>query len=508
MPFRLYVGRTERWLTKKDPMKRLKAALALLPSLKILTGVAFALLAGATAASSSDIKAGPKADTHSVNQDIEGDWGGTLAGTLRLILHVKKSPSGEYTAVMESVDQGHAMIPVDKLEVVADHLILSTTAVHGSFDAKWDDKAKAWAGTWTQSRAMPLALSRTNGEIAMPKRPQEHAIETAPLPYAQQAVSFDGANTNVKLAGTFSIPKGDGPFPAVVLIAGSGPHTRDEAVAGHKVFLVLSDYLTKRGIAVLRYDKRGVGLSSGDYKSATTAEFTSDAAAAVTYLRSRVDVDVRHIGLIGHSEGGEIAPAVAAHDAKVSFIVLLAGPAIRGDKLLAEQIYLIGKAAGVPEDHGTVSREVNQEIFTVVAEAANESEAKRKAEAIFDKAVEDHKIFGDPAQAKAAGSSLLSSPWMRYFLSYDPVPALRQVKVPVLALSGSLDLQVPPKDDLAAMRDALSSDKDVTVMELANLNHLFQTASTGAPTEYAVIEETINPAALTVIGDWVLAHTK
>ncbi|PRC94308.1 alpha/beta hydrolase family protein [Solimicrobium silvestre] len=485
--------------------KKMNVAVA---SIKILAGAAFAFLASAAVAGSSDIKIEPKADTHSIAQEIEGNWGGTLAGTLRLILHVKKSPSGEYTAVMESVDQGNAMIPVDKLEVTADHLILSATTVHGSFDAKWDDKAKAWAGTWTQGQGMPLTLSRTNGDIPRPRRPQEHAIETAPLPYGQQAVTFDGGNANVKLAGTFSTPKGEGPFPAVVLIAGSGPNTRDEGVAGHKVFLVLSDYLTKRGIAVLRYDKRGVDQSTGDYKSATTAEFTSDAEAAFTYLRSRADVDVRHIGLIGHSEGGEIVPAVAANDAKVSFIVLLAGPAIRGDKLLAEQIYLIDKASGVPEDHGTISRKINEEIFTAIAEAANESEAKLKAEAIFDKAVEDHKIFGDVAQTKAAGFSQLSTPWMRYFLSYDPVPALRQVKVPVLALNGSLDLQVPPKDDLAAMRDALSNNKDVTVMELANLNHLFQAASTGSPTEYAVIEETINPIALNVIGDWVSAHTK
>lgn len=473
-------------------------------SIKLLAAVAFTFLASTALAGSSDE---PKVDTHSITHDLEGDWGGTLAGTLRLVLHVKKSPSGNYSAVLESVDQGHAMIPVDALEITVDHLVFSARAVHGSFDAKWDDKVNGWAGIWTQGQGMPLTLKHTNGEVPRPRRPQEHAIETEPLPYGQQSVTFDGANPQIKLAGTFSIPKGQGPFPAVVLIAGSGPHTRDEAVAGHAVFMVLSDYLTRRGIAVLRYDKRGVGQSSGDYASATTADFTSDALASATYLRTRADVDTHRIGLIGHSEGAEIAPAVAAHDTKVSFIVLLAGPAIRGDKLLAEQLYLIDKASGVPEDQGIISREINQKIFTAIAGAASEAEATLKAEAIFDKAVEEHKIVGDSAKAKA-GLSQLTKPWMRYFLSYDPVPALRQVKVPTLALSGSLDLQVPPGANLAAMRAALSNDHDVTVMELADLNHLFQTAVTGAPTEYAVIEETISPVALNVIGDWVLAHTK
>ena len=453
------------------------------------------------------INAAEPATPLSPAQDMEGNWSGILAGNLRLNLHVKKSADGTYTAILESVDQGHAMIPVNKLDVSADHLVLSVAAVHGSYDAKWDDKASAWIGTWTQGQGLPLTFTRMNGDIPKAKRPQEEAIEAGPTPYNQQIVTFDGGAAKVRLAGTFSMPTGKGPFPAVILVAGSGPQTRDEDVAGHKIFLVLSDFLTRHGIAVLRYDKRGTGKSTGNYNNATTVEFTADAAAAATYLRSRPEVDVHHIGLIGHSEGGEIVPAVAAKDAGISFIVLLAGPGIRGDKLLAEQIYLIDKASGVPDEHGTIDRKTNEEIFTAVADAANESDAKIKAETLFNKALEEHRVFGDVDKAKAS-LNYLTSPWMRYFLSYDPAPALRLVTVPVLALNGSLDLQVPPEQDLDAIKDALRNNKDVTVVELPNLNHLFQTASMGTPAEYGVIEETIDPAALTVIGDWVTAHSK
>ncbi|MFZ6861624.1 alpha/beta hydrolase family protein [Undibacterium sp. Ji67W] len=477
-------------------------------SFKILPLLAFALFAGGVSVRAADLNHDTNVEAASISPDMIGDWGGTLVGTLRLILHVKKSSSGGYAAVLESVDQGNAMIPVDSMNVTAARLNFTVNAVHGSFDATWNAETKAWVGTWKQDQAMPLTLVRSNGVIPKLRRPQEDAIDAAPSAYEQQTVTFDGGSAGVKLAGTFSTPKGAGPFPTIIFIAGSGPHTREEVVAGHRIFYVLADYLNKRGIAVLRYDKRGVGQSSGDYKSATSAEFISDAAASVRYLMSRADVDQKHIGLLGHSEGGLIAPAVAAHDPQVSFIILLAGPAISGDKLLAEQIYLIEKASGVPAERAVMGREVNEELFKAIAESKSESEAKSKAAMIFDKAIEEHKIFGNAEQIKAAGLSGLTTPWMRYFLSYDPVPALRQLKVPVLALNGSLDLQVPAKSNLAAMRLALSENKEVMIKELAHLNHLFQSANTGAPAEYAQIEETINPGVLNVIGEWVSDHAK
>lgn len=471
-----------------------------------LAGLGFPSMAAA-AANPPVAAVTQKTDSLLPGQDFEGNWGGTLMGALRLILHVKKSPAGDYSAVLESVDQGHAMMPVDKLAITADHIAFSIASIRGSYDAKWDDNAKAWVGTWTQGQGMPLTLTRVNGEVAKAKRPQEEAIEAGPLPYSRQAVKFDGGEASVKLAGTFNLPQGTGPFPAVLLIAGSGPQTRDEDVLGHKEFLVLSDYLTRRGIAVLSYDKRGVGESSGDYNAATSDEFAADADAAVAYLRGRPEVDARHLGLIGHSEGGLIAPAVAVKDAQVGFIVLLAGPAMRGDRLLAEQFYLRAKAGGTSDSKGMSMRKVHEDMFAAIAEAPNQAEAKSRAAAIFDKAVEEHRTFADVDGSKA-NLDTLTSPWMRHFFAYDPVPTLRLVKVPVLALNGSLDLQVPPKENLEGIRKALSNNKDVTVMELPKLNHLFQSAGAGTLMEYGAIEETINPGALNIIADWVAAHTK
>lgn len=477
----------------------------------LASAVALVLISCSPLASATDADAQPAKPAQAADvtmaQGFEGDWGGTLGGALRLVFHIAKSAKGEYSVVLESVDQGHGKIPVDKVQITSDRMALSIAAIHGTYEAKWNDADKTWSGTWSQGQPLPLTLQRVHGEPPKIRRPQEEAINSGALPYKHQIVSFDGAASHVKLSGTLTTPEGVGPFPAVVLVAGSGKHTRDEEVLGHKVFLVLADYLTRRGIAVLRYDKRGVGESKGDFQEATTNDFAADAEAAVAFLRSQHDIDPQHVGVIGHSEGGTIAPIVAAHDAKVSFIVLLAGTAIPGDKLLATQIYLIHKANGEPEEKIKAEREINEEIFAAAAGAANGAEAKSRAEAIFDKAKQEHKIPAEVDKSKA-GLDGLNSAWLRQFLSYDPAPTLRKLTVPVLALNGSLDLQVPPKEDLDGMRSALSNNKDATIVELPKLNHLFQAAKTGAPSEYGVIEETINPAALKTIGDWVVAHTK
>ncbi len=245
-------------------------------------------------------------------EDATGDWAGVLLGQLHLVVHLAKGNDGKLTGTLESLDQGDAKIPVGEVDATADHLKFTVPAVHGSYDGTWDDAKKQWTGAWTQTQTIPLDLHRaspTDRSVPPPpKRPQEDAIAKGPLPYGNEEVAF--ANTRaagVTLKGTFSKPAGAGPFPTVVLISGSGPNTRDEAILGHKLFLVLADYLNRRGVAVLRYDKRGVASSTGNYATATTADFTSDAEAAVSYLKTRSDVDQKHIGLLGHSEGGVIA---------------------------------------------------------------------------------------------------------------------------------------------------------------------------------------------------------
>lgn len=440
-------------------------------------------------------------------EEAAGDWAGVIAGQLHVIVHLTKAADGHYDGVLQSVDQGNVKIPIDGVTATPDSLTFTVGKVKGKYEGKWDETQKAWVGTWTQGQALPLVLKRaSDADLAGPKRPQEEAISKGPLPYSSEDISFaNPVASGVTLKGTFSKPEGKGPFPAVVLIAGSGPQTRDENVGGHKEFLVLSDALNRAGIAVLRYDKRGVGASSGDYKQATPGDFISDATAAFDYLKTRNDVDTKHVGLIGHSEGGLIAPAVSVNRPDTAFIVLLAGPGLRGDKILLMQQELIGRAMGATEAQIAQAKAINGTAYDIIVKSPNREAAIKDLKAQAQIGVSNKAL----SQAEAdAAIAQLGSPWMYDFIRYDPVPTLQKVRVPVLALNGSLDLQVPPKEDLAAINTALKDNTDVTVTELPGLNHLFQTAKTGSVTEYAVIEETIAPSALKLITDWVVAHSK
>ena len=443
-------------------------------------------------------------------EDAAGDWAGVLLGQLHLVVHLTKGSDGKLTGTMESLDQGDAKIPVGAVDATADHLTFTVPAVHGSYDGTWDDTKKQWTGSWTQSQAIPLDLHRANATdqaVSAPaKRPQEEAIAKGAVPYTAEDVAFANAGAaGVTLKGTFTKPAGAGPFPTVVLIAGSGPNARDEDLLGHKLFLVLADYLNRQGIAVLRYDKRGVAGSTGSFATATTADFTSDAEAAVSYLKTRGDVAQKHIGLIGHSEGGLIAPSVAAADPVVSLVVLMAGPGVRGDEILKTQAALIARANGAPEAAIAHDQALRAQAFAVVEASSDAADAKAKLDAGATRAVAAGLLKKEAADQ---GIALITSPWMYSFLRYDPVPALQKVHAPVLALGGSLDLQVEPRENLAAIKAALKDDQDVTVTELPGLNHLFQDATTGSPTEYGQIEETLSPVALKTMGDWIVAHTR
>ena len=440
-------------------------------------------------------------------EDAAGDWAGVLMGQLHVIIHLEKGSDGKWSGTLQSPDQGPTKIPVGEVDATPDHLKFTVPAIHGAYDGTWDAAKQEWTGTWSQGTALPLTLHRgTTAEVAPQKRPQEEAIAKAPLPYDNEAVAFaNAAATGVKLKGTFSKPIGKGPFPTVVLISGSGPNTRDENVFNHKIFLVLADYLNRQGLAVLRYDKRGIGESTGSYATATSADFISDAEAAVAYLKTRADVDPKHIGLAGHSEGGLIAPAVAAADPGVAFVVLMSGPGVRGDRVMLVQGDLIARADGAPEAAIALSHAQRAQAFAIVEASKDAADAKARLEAVTAKAVAAGQLKQDVADR---GIAELTNPWMYSFLRYDPAPALQKVRVPVLALGGSLDLQVEPKENLAAIKAALKDDKDVTVTELPGLNHLFQDTKTGAFSEYGTIEETVSPVALKTIGDWIVAHTR
>ncbi len=325
-----------------------------------------------------------------------------------------------------------------------------------------------------------------------PSRPQ---TPMPPFPYRSRDVTIQ-VSGGARIAGTLTLPPGPGPFPAVLLINGSGPTDRDETLVGHKPFLVIADALTRRGVAVLRYDKRGVGASTGRSPDLTTADYLADAKAALAWLRLRPEVDPRRVGLLGHSEGAEIAPMIAAEDPKVAFMVMLAAPAVPGDQLLLAQSRALLQAQGAPPERVAAAASANRDIYDIAKSDLPADQALPRIEARLVQA-------GAPRESVAAMARQGTSPWVRWFLRHDPRPALSKVRCPVLALEGSKDLQVVAAQNLPELRAALKGDPDVTVTELPGLNHLFQTAGTGTPKEYGVIEETISPTALAMIVDWV-----
>ena len=445
---------------------------------------------------------------------VVGDWSGALdvgAMKLRLILHITRSDDGSLRATMDSVDQSAMGIPVDEVRFDGRTLVTILRSINGSYEATLDEAGRTLTGTWKQGvNALPLVFTRTEDAASLlPKRPQE---PEPPFPYDSRDVTF--RNGDVTLAGTLSVPEGAGPFPAVLLISGSGPQNRDEAIMGHKPFLVLADHLARNGIAVLRFDDRGVGKSTGSFADATTKDFASDVEVGVAYLRTLKEIDSKRIGLIGHSEGGIVAPMVAARSPDVNFLVLMAGAGVPLEELLREQARLLLKANGADDAYIARNEALAKRMFAIAKAERDLAVRKQRlqdlAQSIIDSVAATGQPLPDGDKAGIEGSvEMLATPWMSYLLAYDPAATLRRVRVPVLAINGELDLQVSPSQNLPAIKAALEAggNRDVTTLELPKLNHLFQTATTGNTTEYGTIEETIAPVALKVVTDWIVAHT-
>ncbi len=443
---------------------------------------------------------------------IEGHWQGTLdAGQakLRLAFHITKAPGGKLAGTMDSLDQGAMGLPLDAVSFEGGKARFELRSVGGRYEGTLSKDGSELSGVWKQGDiSLPLFLKRTEKPTEL-KRPQE---PVKPYPYNEEEVVYENHAAGVKLAGSLTLPRSKGPFPAVVLISGSGPQDRNEAVAGHKIFLVLGDYLTRQGIAVLRSDDRGVGGSTGSLSTVTTEGLAGDTMAAVEFLKKRKDIDLRRIGLIGHSEGGLIAPMVATRSSDIAFLVLLAGPAVTGEQILYKQSESIMRAMRAPDEAIGKARDQQVRIFSILKQEKDNEAAEKKLREIVETnlaALEGEQRTMAEAAAKAQIQTLLS-PWFRYFLSYDPAPTLAKVKQPLLALYGELDAQVPPDQNLPVIEKALKAggNPDAQARQLPKLNHLFQTAKTGAPTEYAQIEETFAPTALEAIGAWIGKHAK
>lgn len=358
-------------------------------------------------------------------------------------------------------------------------------------------------GTWFQSGSeVPVSFERQDAPVVI-SRPQE---PQPPFPYDAIDVRFD--NGEISLAGTLVTPEGDGPFPAVVFTTGSGAQDRDETLVGHKPFLVLADAFARSGIASLRFDDRGVGGSTGTPTGATTAELATDTEAAVEYMAA--DGRFSSIGIVGHSEGGLIGPIVAGVSDDVDFLVLLAGPGLPGLDVLMRQTEDLMRAEGLPVTDIAWQMEWRSGVMEVAASDATNAEAAEQIRAIVTTALGDPPSDVttplDPALADQFVSAF-TDPWMRFFLSYDPRPALEALDIPVLALIGSLDMQISAEENIPALEDALSDNPNATVLELDGLNHLFQTAETGAVSEYENIEETFSPSAIDLVVTWIQDHT-
>jgi pimeloyl-ACP methyl ester carboxylesterase len=431
-------------------------------------------------------------------QDPIGNWHGTLKSStaeLRVGVEISLRPGGGYQALLISPDQGSGWLPFDRVVSENGHLVLSGTRVAGRYEGWWDEDQKAFVGEWTQGEVLPLVLTRGKPEPRL--RPQ---TPKPPFPYSAADVRFDSA-PGVRLAGTLTLPPGKGPFPAAVLISGSGAQDRDESTMGHRPFLVLADALTRRGIAVLRTDDRGFGKSTGDFDKATSEDFAADARAAIAYLRSRPEIDGARIGLIGHSEGGMIGPMVAVEDPRVAFVVMMAGPGVPTRDLMPAQREAVARTAGLSPETVASNEVVMGRVEAALAEPKAWDQAKTDATKVLTDA-------GMPAASADQTIRQLGSVWYKWFIAYDPRPTLRAVRAPVLALNGDKDVQVVASQNLPSIREALKDNPNAQVVELPGLNHLFQTADTGGPGEYARIEETIAPAALNLITEWVVKTTQ
>lgn len=446
-------------------------------------------------------------------QEIAGQWNGVLkvpGAQLRLVFDIQKTANG-ISATMDSPDQGAKGIPVSTSNF--ENSVLKITVANLKIEYEGTlGKDNIILGNFKQAgQSFPMNLSKEKVEKEALIRPQE---PQKPYPYYSEEVTFQNETAHISLAGTLTLPKKEGNFPVVILISGSGPQNRDEEIFGHKPFLVISDYLTKNGIGVFRYDDRGIGQSKGNFKTATSADFATDVESAITYLKTRKEINKNKIGLIGHSEGGIIAPMVASKSKDVAFIVLLAGTGIQGDQLVLLQQQLIGKASGVSDEELQKSKLANRKVFDIVNKSTSLEQLQIDLTNYIKQTLKDNPNGEKPAEMSdddfiKLQLKQIATPWMYYFIRYNPAPTLEKVKCPVLALNGEKDLQVPPKENLAAIKEALSKggNKKVTVKELANLNHLFQECKTGSPQEYATIEQTFSPIALTEILKWIKTQT-
>ncbi|MHA7060254.1 alpha/beta hydrolase family protein [Aquimarina sp. M1] len=448
-----------------------------------------------------------------ISQNITGIWNGAIEVDMdtkfNFIFNIQDDGKA-YQTTVDIPTQRVNGIKALKTLITADSLIIDLSNVGMKYSGKLNANRTLINGKLVEGlNTFSLNLSRNSMlETSKSRRPQE---PLKPYSYIEEKVSFVNKDANITLAGTFTRPKKNEKHPVVILISGSGPQDRDETISQHKPFLILADYLTKQGIAVLRYDDRGFGESTGNHSNATTYDFSLDVISAMNYLRTRDDVDVNKIGLIGHSEGGIIAPLVANKTNDVAFIVSLAGTGISGTELSVIQSKTM-RPFPVPDE--LAYENAIREAIKIAKQHKNVSEIKRELKTHYNETIAPIlKNLGVPeVKVNEIVNGLVeirTTKWIRYFYDYNPADEYEKVNCPVLSLNGSLDTQVEAKINQAGLREALEKgkNKDYEIIELKGLNHLFQNAKTGKMDEYSNIEETFSVKALNIISDWILKRT-
>jgi pimeloyl-ACP methyl ester carboxylesterase len=408
--------------------------------------------------------------------------------SMQLAFEIELSDAGAFQAKFNVIEQNAFDIPMDTCIIENDSVLIRFDAAGILYMGNYSVEEDKILGIYEQGGGQfPLDLERVDELVREVERTQ---TPVRPFPYDEEEIRFENKAAGIVLAGTLTLPSGGTKLPAAILIAGSGRNDRNETPMGH--FLLLSDFLTRNGYAVLRYDKRGVGESEGDYGLATTFDFAEDVESALEYLASREEIDPTLIGLIGHSEGGLIAPIIAAENEELAFIIMMAGMGIKGRDLLLLQSAKMAKLSGIPQEEIHAITEQNGILYDIAMEESNDSLlVQRLKDAVPD--IDDNLL------------GMLRWNWFRTFLSLDPDVYLSKVTCPVLGITGEKDIQCPPGENLAAMERSLlkAGNQHFELQSLEGLNHLFQTAETGSPYEYEQIAEIISPDALQVMLEWL-----
>ena len=438
----------------------------------------------------------------SFSQDYVGNWIGEIStpnGILDFAFNISKN-GDNYESTLDIPKQGLNGAKAETTKLNDTLLTITFPNFNLEYKGSINDKNEITGNLFKGGYPVPLNLKR--GEIVL-NRPQE---PKPPFNYYSENITFNSSD-DLKLEGTLTLPKKDGIFPVVIIISGSGPQNRDGEMFGHKPYYVIADHLTKNGFGVLRFDERGVGKSEGNFNTATIEELSADIKSAINYLKTRNDVNVSKIGLIGHSIGGIIAPKVASEVKDVDFIVLMAAPGINGDKLMLSQKAALERTMGMNELQIAQGQELVKGAYDIIVSTNLDNQAlKDSLNSFYIKKY--GKMFPEVQREtlvnQITGNEVLS------LIKSKPSKYLEKVNCPVLAINGNKDFQVPSKENLNAIKDAIekNGNNEVTIIELEKLNHLFQECNTGISSEYSEIEQTISPNVLDLITDWIKVQIK